>query len=305
MSDLTTSEELIDPNKTNAGKSELAPLIELPIGDGDGEIGYIIVEVGGFNSGPEDFTILPDGTIMILDCVNKRILSFRDNKLTESFDISFCEDSFSSFTNTGDYLYLIGDERNVYRINKKDGQHNILYKGETNQIFKRVVVDGEDIIIIDFEYNCFLLKGEELKVLNPKFPVFEIEENYTDQTVKYGKIKWTLPPFKTVFPQDVLRYISPSFTDKYGNLYASESWWMTDPRTLKTIIESRIVKYDKNSNMVGYCIPDESVSVNYALNSVFVSEDGDVYKMLCKKDSVGIYKVTFGNKDESKFDFLK
>jgi len=85
VSDLTTSEEIIDPHKTNAGKSELAPIIELPIGDGEGEIGYIIVEVGGFNSGPEDFTILPDGTIMILDCVNKRILSFRDNKLTESF----------------------------------------------------------------------------------------------------------------------------------------------------------------------------------------------------------------------------
>ena len=288
----SSAEELKDPHTVNDGESTYTLLLQIPIGEKDNEVGYLTGQMSSFDVGPSAFNVSSDGNVTILDYVNKKIISFKDNELVEKVDLSVCSYAPINFTSDADRYYIIDEDNNFYIINRSDNSCEKKIKLDKEYI-ERITIENKKQYFFTYTHQRFLFNDD--KLIDEGMDIQETTEE-DSVTIKANGLEWTIDKIAT---EPIQKSIGAISIDKYNNLYVGQS---EEIYNQTTIIENSIRKYDKNGYEVGYTIPDFDNNVVNSLHPVIITDNGDIYIMLCKENFVGIYEVTLGKLDKSQVD---
>ena len=183
-----------------------------------------------------------------------------------------------------DYLAL-GDDRFV--IYDRGGEQVVWVTHQGNKFYsveglnvEGLYNDGEDVLLKCSDDNYFPIKEDGTISKSAKKGV-KINSIATDELEK--------------MVQGDDRYVSVIRVDNEGNFYTHEEVFL--PEYNVAYFEHRICKYDKDGKLLGYSLyyPDDFVAEPD--HPVIVLEDGSIYRMVCEKNEIKIYKVTLGTAD--------
>lgn len=152
-------------------------------------------------------------------------------------------------------------------------------------LIRELWINDGNVGITTIENAAYQLSGNQF--ISVKCPV-AISEGITT-IVSKGALRWKLDG-----TNKGIDYIG---TDREGNLYVHEQEYVPDVKVL--VLEDSIVKYDREGKKTEYSIYDISDCLVYPLNSITVTESGEVYVMKCKENQVEVYQVLLGTDDES------
>lgn len=82
-----------------------------------------------------------------------------------------------------------------------------------------------------------------------------------------------------------------------GDIYTYENIYMITDAGLA--VENAIRRYDSAGNILEYAYFDSSDCAREEEDPVYIDNNGNIWLMLCKHNSINIYLVTLGNADES------
>lgn len=82
-----------------------------------------------------------------------------------------------------------------------------------------------------------------------------------------------------------------------GDIYTYENLYLMTDAGLS--LENAIRRYDSQGNIIEYAYFDSADCVREQENPVYIDNNGNIWLMLCKGDSIIVYLVTLGNADES------
>ena len=82
-----------------------------------------------------------------------------------------------------------------------------------------------------------------------------------------------------------------------GDIYTYENLYLMTDSGLS--LENAIRRYDSEGNIIEYAYFDSSDCVKDQDNPVHIDNNGNIWLMLCKGNSINVYLVTLGNADES------
>lgn len=183
-----------------------------------------------------------------------------------------------------DYLALGEDKFVIY---DRGGEQVVWITPEENKFYsvdglnvEGLYNDGEDVLLKCSDGIYFPIKEDGTISESPKKDV-KINSIATDELEK--------------MVQGDDKYVSVIRVDEDGNFYTHEEVFL--PEYDVAYFEHRICKYDKDGKLLGYSLyyPDDFVAEPD--HPVIVLEDGSVYRMVCEKNEIKIYKVTLGTSD--------
>ncbi|HEY3229128.1 MAG TPA: hypothetical protein VGJ87_07910, partial [Roseiflexaceae bacterium] len=102
------------------------PIVTLPVGSGDGQIAYQFHVEGGIDRGPQALAVAPDGTIYLLDSVQRRVHAIANGAVRNTLAMPFVTYP-KDILATADNLYILDDDNRVLRVS---------YSGELLQEYK-------------------------------------------------------------------------------------------------------------------------------------------------------------------------
>ncbi|MEG1964936.1 MAG: hypothetical protein RR064_02175 [Oscillospiraceae bacterium] len=270
-------------------KNEL--FLSLSIGNGEGKVAYSDYMLDAERFGPESFAILGENEVYILDSVEKQIEIFgADLKHIRTINLPnnsyydmevISSDNIILLTYKGEVITInelgnIIDETKINLDNEEDINKQILSKSNDNIVkIKNLAKHTEYNINEKKKYNQIegvRIVSNECDNLNQKFVY-----NNNDINIKYKYNAGITYPLKCINDEEVLFFEEEILMGK--TLY----------------IESKVSKYLKNKRssmaLLEPVTDDEIISNKY----IYCTNDGDVYQMVCGKDSINIYKLVFTN----------
>jgi len=250
MVDLRASYQyLVNNDLLPVGKKEI---LSIPVGDGEGEVGYFIGRYEGPESvltGPEAF-VVEDGKITVLDTENQRLLMFEDGKYTGGFVVDACESGGWLYHQGNQWIVVSNVNYLVGCIYKEDGTH-----------------------VKNVPYTQVEPYMEERRRQDQKLPLWmEGDGNRLIDVLGIDTIH------VTVNGQSKLRYV----------YYYEQMDFVPD--IPKILMKQYICKAQENGPAY-YTVLDRAEWVYTPLNHVYLAEDGTVYLMECLKDRVVISEI--------------
>lgn len=266
--------------------STLTPILELGIGDGDYEVGYVVSDwAAPLLEGPTSFDINGD-EIIIGDLVNERLLLYRDGKLIDKVDIS---DYYGeACTLDDDYYYLLHAYQNsLIKINRKTKKVSPIEIDMSDMYFVEFIRKENDIYI---ELNVYGGDTVYLKIIGDKteavtdFKPAEIIEDKAAGTLtlkkgdkavelKFGAIENASSMF---LPVDI------------EGMYAKQRYLAVDQ------FYSAYFKIGESGECEGIYVSDSELQSLTGNFSERVDGNGNFVVVYKKDDKVVIYKVNFG-----------
>ena len=266
--------------------STLTPILELGIGDGDYEVGYVVSDwAAPLLAGPEYFDVY-ENEILIGDSINKRLLLYSEGKLIDKVDVS--EYHWEACTLDDDYYYLLHAYQNsLIKINRKTKKVSPIEIDMSDMYFVEFIRKDNDIYI---ELNVYGGDTVYLKIIGDKteavtdFKPAEIIEDKAAGTLtlkkgdkavelKFGAIENASSMF---LPVDI------------EGMYAKQRYLAVDQ------FYSAYFKIGESGECEGIYVSDSELQSLTGNFSERVDDNGNFVVVYKKDDKVVIYKVNFG-----------
>ncbi len=222
--------------------------------------------------GPDSFSVADDGSVAILDSINKRICVYDSIGLSLSIDISVAASPIQIEQNSIAW-FVLDSSGAVLRIDKSD---RLIQTIETS-------CETADRLLL-------MQEGESVYLCSGTQPVYAIEGNLP-----------TKPENHSVFEDSktVLRYLGKD--GKEGSYYLSYSL-IDGPVVLGEYV---ITRCDRSGNPSGYAVLRQEEYDYCSRDSIFISENGDVFALAAMDGNVNVYSVILGKSYESHIDDLE
>lgn len=288
-------------------------VLSVGIGDGEGEIGYSDSMQGG-GSGPEAFTVARDGKIYICDNVNKRVNVYQDGSFAYVIDTPYIA-YVRSIVESDGIVYLMDYDAGMIYAADADGalvRSVSLPDRMESYLMKKLYVQNDGTVCLFYERN---LTDSEYSGENATYFLDDLEAGKTIGAA--GFMKDADDAYRI---SDHALSISSSNTDTAVTSATDHTDQLVQIMPEDSSASMRILNVDnKNSVYISvYDMADSSVvsgeytvrkftdgkcteissidlkSYYYMPNNVLeVSEDGELYQIICKEDQVLIVEKAF------------
>lgn len=274
------------------------------VGSSAGELGYSDTMMGG-GSGPEAFTVTRDGKIYICDNVNQRVNVYEDGKFIYEIETPYISYVRSMVVSQGLVYLMDYDGGIIYKIDAdgKTKKKITLPKGMKKNQMKNLYVR--------YDGSVWLMSYHE-KGVSYSYFVNDLENGKTDRMKGYTKDGAS---FYSIAGDSL--NVSYSGVRRQGNCYVCNFTKIIPLVTDARLASMNILNVDKNGAVYVdiYEMEDSSIvtgayTVKQYINGkckkitsvdlksyyfmpnrvICVSEEGDLYQMICRKDNITIIK---------------
>lgn len=266
--------------------STLIPILELGIGDGDYEVGYIESDwAAPLLAGPEYFDVY-ENEILIGDSINKRLLLYSEGKLIDKVDVS--EYHWEACTLDDAYYYIISVYHNsLLKIDRKTKTVSPIKISIANAYFEGFFRNGNDILIQINEYDGDItyrkITGDAVETESDFIRV----EIYVDKATGVSMLKKNGKNVNLKF--DAIANASSLLlpVDIEGR-YAKQRVYVGGK------FYTAYFKIDESGECEGIYVSDSELQSLTGNFEEKVDDDGNLLVVYKSVDKVGIYKVVFG-----------
>lgn len=292
-----------DSNDKSRNEARFETVIDMPIGSQSGAIAYSH-RTDGMARGPQDFIVSSDGSISVLDTMNQRIQVFRDGEFDHELDISsingsiwaqafdFYEGSFYILDLFGDCIAVIDDKTGstctLPLPEKYDSGNFYDLTAESGSIILHGVDDTHSPVDFMMQIgDAPFVSSRKPALFTKTTPDFSVTAAFNAQTItRRDGVSWMVDTASS-------NAVSVIGADSDGVLYVNHYERVTG--TSLILSERTIRAYDKNGNVLGYARIDTENTEAFPLHNTFVTENGELYLMVCLKDHAEIQRVTLGS----------
>lgn len=229
--------------------------------------------------GPCSFSVGRDGSIAILDSLNKSIKVYDQSGLREELHIPGAVYPIMLEQNSAAWFIL--DSSGLFiRISKKSDK---VWTRNVPGCFGSIVLMshvGECIYCCDCSYNRFVLEGEFPEEFPCLTPYLE-------------------PPKDPRFSSDVSRYVG---RDDSGNSYFIRYTFVQSSLVLGELV---LCRYNTLGEPTGYAVLNTEEYDFIPTDGISVCEDGSIYVLACIDGAVDAFSVTLGENFVSHIEQLK
>jgi hypothetical protein len=289
----TTSfaESIVTPDASvDLISSQDAIVLKASVGNGPGELGYLIQEGG--KEGPEAFTVAEDQLIYIADNVNKRVNVYKNGSFSYEIAIPFSH-YIRGIAVSQDRLYLLDNDKGSIFVASLQGEllqevpapagvegyaMEKLYKDNTGKVWLSANQSSYPVSQEPALYSSAAAGISE----STKLPLTLKKDQKTAQISQNGaKIE--------IAASELLGSVNVLSVDQNNSLYV-ELFDQVD--TAKVSGEYTVRKY-AGSKLTAVA-PIDLSSYYFTPNTVIeLTASGDLYQILCSKDQVTITKKAF------------
>lgn len=294
------------------------------VGSDEGEVGYDEYTGkfdGGGGSGPETFAVTEDGTIYVVDNENQRVNVYRDGKFLYDVAIPYQNSPSDSYVRSiivsQGLIYLMDyDEGMIYKLDAKGNVRKeiSLPKGMKKLSMRKLYVRDDGSVWL-YYYDESKKQGNGKKGVNCSYSINDLAKGKTDGIEGYTKDGDSFCSISggslNLSPAGAYRkgdYYVSGFTtsiplvknashasmsilnvDKNGSVYV-DVFEMEDSSVVTG--EYTVRKY-ANGRCEGMAFIDLDSYYYMPYKVVSVSEEGDLYQMICYEDQIQIIKKAF------------
>lgn len=289
------------PVATAANNTEVAPIITIPYGGADNELGAIPEQAGIIGEYSKSF-IMDNNIYYILDQVKKRIAIYNNKgDYLNSVPLDFCNSPRDILLKKDEFYVLDVNTLSLPVIYRIDSQGLVLAEYALPDSLKYYEVKGLSVN-----------RSGNVCITNDIYEEYELNNN-TNTAVKTSNGRTSPYSVKVWKPQmmndkkmhlrsldgtvdNVLSINAVSAgaeivgTDNVGNTYIVVGD-MAD--TSLVIVELTLRKFDKNGNQIGVVKLPLEQSVFYPKKAIDVQGNGNVYYMSVESEGIKINKLNF------------
>ncbi|MFL5802231.1 MAG: pre-peptidase C-terminal domain-containing protein [Roseiflexaceae bacterium] len=302
-----TQAETVVPMAT-AAEDNWTPIVTLPVGSGDGQIGYQLQVEGGIDRGPQALSVAPDGTIYLLDSVQQRVHVIAKRIVRETIALPFTTYP-KDILATADGLYILDDDNRVLRVSLagKPVQEYKLPPGlASHQVYRMVSGPKGKVSLWTANYHVFDLEqlpatvdleagakkkdrhGRGIQSPSGDQWIGEAGDLFSGQLVTSDGKKTVAIHTRGQFGS--MRLLG--FDRSTSQLYTSVEDLYDKAGRLG--VELSMQRYHSNGQLTGAArIPVETFVIS-PYRPVEVTDNGALYVMVPAKDGTTIYRVELG-----------
>lgn len=310
--------------KTDVSNQADEVVLTIGVGNDVGEVGYDEYTGkpdGGSGSGPENFAVTEDGTIYVVDNENQRVNVYRDGKFLYDVAIPYQNSPLDSYVRSivvsQGLIYLMDyDEGMIYKLDVKGNvRKEISLPKGMNKLSMRKLYVRDDGTVWLYYYDESKKLGNGKKGVNCSYSVNDLAKGKTDGIEGYTKdgdsfcsicgrclnlssgeayrkgdyyvsgITRTIPLVKNAS----LAAMSILNVDKNDSVYV-DVFEMEDSSIVTG--EYTVRKY-VNGKCEGTAFIDLDSYYYMPYKVLVVSEEGDLYQMICYENKIQIIKKAF------------
>ena len=276
----------------------LNEVISIPLGNNQDEIGVQNLP-GGSTLGPDSFAVLDDGTILILDSTNKKILKYTDRRIASVYDLSFTNEPKDIVVTSKGKIYILdispgtiyslSDDGNIEkRVELPDyfPVHRVLKLGlsVSDEVTVRLFTD-EEFLLSDLAQGIVEgHKGYECLNSNNRINVEKINEQAFE--VK------GLSSIINIVGNGMAREVTVEGIDPSYNAYIYNI--DLNPNSSKVQGERYLSKFDKTGKLVGR-IHLQSDKIFSPTRDIYITPLGKAYWMVVTDRHTKIFEITFND----------
>lgn len=145
-------------------------ILTIPIGKDGNSVTYEICDAG--NEGPEDFIVMNDNDVLILDRWSNRILRYKDGKYSDTISLDYCFMPTRMVHNNGS-IYVL-DRYSVSKIDINSGDHMqfMLPQSDSSLDFSMYVCDiiirSDTLVLVTEKYGNYSLDNSSGKFVKTR-----------------------------------------------------------------------------------------------------------------------------------------
>jgi len=288
-------------------------ILRLSWGDGPSDMGYAKdgpEDAEGLRYGPAAFDVDKDGSIYILDSVQRQIKVFaQTGKLLKSFPVELRGDGSFCLDEKGN-VWLNDGNRYTVRKYTPDGTPILTIEygpGPSRAVDRRITIRGGEIYLGVSKVEVGQAKpvtgkrGERIykatrrplsREEEPRFIGRTSKRRYKSQEVRTGPDKIIMRDengnseeiyFDDIGTRDTVVFQSE---DRYGNIYVEVCFY----RGRGKVYSRQIWKYSPDLNLLAKVGPIPISDYTEIQKDVVVTDDGDIYYMYTEKTGVKVVK---------------
>ena len=293
--------------------------LSIPIGTGNGQVGYDFGEVPLQIRGPGSFYVDESGWMAILDSENSRILLYVNGQCTNMLSLpSGYYATKMCFANNIFYVLDVPSSKVcevpfIMTLDDPDKEAYVkhdLPEGLAGLTVVDMLITPNGLAVVDMDENYYYLTQDNGFVLGATYSTYEKtacgnceEEGHEHETpieptvnIGLGTLEWNIALDKNI------NDLAAIDKDAASNLYAEYFDYVTDVYTIMS--ERTVRKYDANGNIVGYARIDDDGLHTYAGMLYEGMAAGTVYYMACNEEMVSIQRLVFGTTYASRMNEL-
>lgn len=287
-------------------------VLSVGIGTDKGQLNYSDSMVGG-GDGPEAFTVTIDKTIYIVDNVNKRVNVYKDGSFEYDIDVPYIT-YVRSIVVSKNMIYLMDyDTGTIYVINSagKILKKVFIDQGMNYYLMRKLYVQDDGSVWLSYENK---IDGEGERGIECSYSIEDLAEgnaNYIEGYVKDGVNTYSIPIIGSNLALIKEAKVKDGTNNSVSTFRVSSNEMLANAKILdvdaddnlfvdvfETVNASKVIgEYTVRKYSDGECVGITDVDLDryyYMPNNVLnVSEDGNLYQLVCGVDEVQILKKGF------------
>ena len=246
-----------------------------------------------YNNGPDDFIVINDSDIIILDNVASRLQRYKNGTYYETIQLPKGNDYIRLYYSSDNKVYVLSEMLLTEIDLVTKGQKSFLLPDyEQFGYYVETVIERDDQIVLITETLGDYKLNEETKGFETTTPDYLVYREGgvagKEIDVNIGNLSWT------VDAADSFGY--PLGVDENNNLFFYRfdmKYSVTDPEYCQ------ILKFDQNGNQVASSSIDTSKWAHTPRVFAHVSESGDVYVLGLYSETFFVYRIKDGESNIS------